>query len=336
MTFTEVKRAHIVPRMYQEAWATSGRVTVHVLDDQGNEIKAVPMPISHAGTRNRFYRRERPDGSTLDDTEAALAHVEGLAAPVLREAVNARRALTFEEKGGLAQFIGVQMLRGPRFFEQRADLLEPLIAQVPQGLFKPDAIRDARGDLATARAHLLAAYVSNTQSHLTMLASALKLGMILGNMRWELLTFSDPVVAYSDHPVFVWPGPDDFAEPQRRQSLGPLNAAEVVFPLGPHTLLVTNWIDRPDPAPSVASEDIAAQSNAFVVAQADRQWMHQSNADCPIAGGPFRSITSANTPGYDAEALGASVRRAFASRELERNNGRVHLRDLRILDLQDP
>lgn len=105
------------------------------------------------------------------------------------------------------------------------------------------------------------------------------------------------------------------------------------MPLGPQLLLVANWVDRPDPAPAPADETIAAQANAFVVAQAERQWMHRLDARCPLGEGSFAPVTSQRTPGYDTRSVLASARRAFAAGELERNRGRRHLRDLRVLDI---
>lgn len=332
-SFTEVKRAHIVPRTFQAAWAQEGKVTVHVLDEAGRQTALVPMPITHAGTRNRYYRRERPDGSSIDDTEASLAFVEAKAAPVLRHAITTVNALSTDEKGGLAQFVGVQMVRGPRFFNQRADLLAGLIAEVPQDQFKPAAIRAAQGDLFRARARLEDVYTSATQAHLTMLTTAAKLGVVIGNMRWELLTFAEPVLAYSDHPVVVWPGLAEQAVPSASQGLGPLGAAELLIPLGPRTLLLANWVDLPDPAPCEAGDEIAAHANAFVVAQADRQWMHSPGASCPVAEGPFVPLTTRRDPSYNASRVQASVRRAFAAGEISRSAGRRHLKGLRVLGL---
>jgi len=331
-TFTEVKRAHIVPKTYQRAWALNGKVTVHVVGEQGDET-VVQMPITHAGTRNRFYRRDRPDGTHIDDTEASLAHVERLATPVLRDALETTTALSTDDKGGLAQFIGVQMVRGPRFFDQRAELLEPLIREARQDQFKPEAIRAAGGNLDLARERLLDAYTAATQAHLTMLTVATKLGMVVGNMRWELLRFDGPVLVYSDHPVFVWPGVDELARPQQRQALGPLEAAEVLFPIGPQTLLVANWIDLPDPDPFNCEIDVASQANALIAAQADRQWMHQLDTVPPMSNGPFRTITSTRTAAYDADQVRSSYRRSFAAEELARNSGRQHLKQIRVLDL---
>lgn len=319
--------------MFQAAWAVGDRVTVHVLDRSGRESAVVPMPIARAGTRSRYYRRERPDGSYIDDTEASLAYLEDRATPALRRTLLATAAVPSEDKGGLAQFVGAQMVRGPRFFEQRTALIEPFISEAPQERFTASAVRAAGGDIERVRTQVREAYAGSTQAHMTMLAAAVKLGMVLANMRWELLTFSEPLLAYSDHPVVVWPGLSSVASPQSRQTLGPLDAFEILMPLGPELLLVASWIDQPDPGPDRAEPAIAAQANAFVVAQAERQWMHRPDAACPIASGPFAPITSQRTPGYDARKVHASVRRAFARRELAGNRHRQHMKRPRMIDI---
>jgi hypothetical protein len=334
--FSLVKKGHIVPEMFQKAWAVNGQVEVHVLRKDGSELTHVPMSIADAGTRERFYRRTRRDGTQIDDTEASLAYVETKAEPVLSAALQASGPLSLDDKGGLAQFIGVQMVRGPRFFSQRIELLEPLIREAPTDQFKPAAIRAAQGDVDQVRERVIELYASSTQSHLVMLATALKLGMILANMRWELLAFDGPLVAYSDHPVYVWPGTEQYASPTPQQALGPLEAAEVIVPLGPQMLLIANWIDLPDPPPKRAGHATAGQANAFVIGQADRQWMHRPGAEPPVAAGSFTTISGKRDRRYSPRTIATSRRRTFAAAELAKNKRRTHLPEVRALDVRLP
>jgi hypothetical protein len=106
------------------------------------------------------------------------------------------------------------------------------------------------------------------------------------------------------------------------------------MPLGPRTLLLANWVDLPDPAPETSTAAFAAQANALTVGQAERQWMHQPAATPPAAIGPFRTMTSQRVGAYDDKFVRGSVRRAFAARELDNNRGRVHLKNLRVLELR--
>lgn len=107
-SYPRVETAHIVPRMYQKAFAVDGKVAVHT---QRN-LDCVLRSTKIAGTRPAFYRRARPDGEQIDDVEACLAAVEDKAAPPLKDVI-AGGPLTVERKGVLAQFVCplLQMLR---------------------------------------------------------------------------------------------------------------------------------------------------------------------------------------------------------------------------------
>jgi Protein of unknown function (DUF4238) len=68
-----------VPVAYQRSFAVDEKVAVHV----PGRADCVQLHIENAGTRSRFYRRTRPDGTEIDDIEAMLSEVESIAAPVL-------------------------------------------------------------------------------------------------------------------------------------------------------------------------------------------------------------------------------------------------------------
>lgn len=139
-SYPEVNRAHIVPRMHQKAFAVQGRVAVHM---DGNP-DCVLTSTKTAGTRARYYRRARPDGELIDDVEASLSVIEDKAAEPLRDLI-AGEPITVQRKGILAQFIAGQMLRGPAFFEEREQLLVPMIedwrltTSRPRDLLRPAA-----------------------------------------------------------------------------------------------------------------------------------------------------------------------------------------------------
>ena len=66
-------------------------------------------------------------------------------------------------------------------------------------------------------------------------------------MRWQILRFSDPVLAYSDQPVVVWPtGVELIDKRPTGPALGPLGALEIKFPLNAHMLLLMTWEDLDD------------------------------------------------------------------------------------------
>jgi hypothetical protein len=75
-------------------------VAVHVL----GRPTCVLLDVQKAGTRSRYYRRTRPDGTQIDDVEASLDVLENVSGPVLAE-LAAGAELTPEHKGIITKFI---------------------------------------------------------------------------------------------------------------------------------------------------------------------------------------------------------------------------------------
>jgi hypothetical protein len=76
-----VKQGHIVPATYQRNFAVDDKVAVHV----PGRRDCVQLDVENAGTRSRYYRRARLDGTEIDDVEATLEVLEGMAGPVLAD-----------------------------------------------------------------------------------------------------------------------------------------------------------------------------------------------------------------------------------------------------------
>lgn len=329
-SYPKVERAHIVPRMYQKAFAVSGMVAVH---RAGREDCSL-MSTKRAGTRPAFYRRTRPSGDTTDDVEASLAYIESKAAPVLHAVVRGAPP-DLAAKGALAQLFAVQLLRGPAFFEQRKELLTPMIEQLTEEDVVPAALAAAGGDMSALRGQVLDAYLNSTNSLMTMLQKTGKIAGILGNMRWHVLNFGEPSLAYSDHPVVVVPSGKPMSEPADRQDLGPLSAVEIRVPISPSRAILMNWIARADPEGEIwLGRDAAAELNAFTIAQAEEEWMHMPNHEPPIAQGPFEPVSRFIQAGYDEGAMSTSVRHEFAIEWIEKNQGRNWINDLQLADIR--
>ena len=114
-------------------------------------------------------------------------------------------------------------------------------------------------------------YLADTQQFITMLTTSFKIASIVGSMRWHLLRFDAPLLAYSDHPVVVWPAGIASSAPFQRQHLGPLDAVEIRVPIAPDLALLMTWADMPDAARAIKAEPrFAGELNAFTIAQADR------------------------------------------------------------------
>jgi hypothetical protein len=109
-----------------------------------------------------------------------------------------------------------------------------------------------------------------------MLTTSFKLALVIGSMRWHLLQFADPIVAYSDHPVVAWPMAAATATPFPKPELAPMAAIEIRAPLSSRLALLMTWVDKSDDQqPVAARRQHAAELNAFTISQAERQWMHQ-------------------------------------------------------------
>ncbi len=325
-SYPQVNNAHIVPRMYQRAFEVNGKVAVHA----DGAADCVPASTKTAGTRPAYYRRTRPDGDLMDDVEASLSVIEHKATQPLRELITGK-PLTAERKGILAQFIAVQMLRGPAFFEQREQLIVPMVEELEADDFTHEGLAAAGGDIVVARKQAVEKYLDSTRSLMSMLTRSVKLASIFGYMRWSIVRFDQPALAYSDHPVAMWPMNLETTQVFSKQQFGPLSALEVRFPLAPDAAVLMDWVDRSDQ--HAVSLDISAASefNAFTVAQADREWMHRPGAEPEIANGPHQPLSRILEPGYDRSAMHRSVRRSRAQQYIESVQGRQFVNTVDVL-----
>lgn len=311
-SYPVVKKGHIVPACYQRNFAVEGRVAVH---PEGKE-DCFKLAVENAGTRGPFYRRQRNDGTDIDDVEASLSALEDRCAPVLA-AVAAGAPLDEDAKGGLAQFFAMQMMRGPMFFSIAKESAEGVIErEVTPETVKPEAWRRYNGDIDAIRQDARDAFWM--QRFQDMIGRGQKTSSVIGCMRWRLLRVSKPIVAYSDQPVVLWPLGllvVDTRPPQPR--LGPLSALEIRVPLSPHLIVLMTWDDLSDvPQPIDVTPAFASETNALVVAQADKQWMHHPDGEPPIADHLLRPISEALDPGYGHRVTQNSQRWARASRRL--------------------
>jgi hypothetical protein len=288
------------------------------------------MSTRKAGTRSRYYQRTRPSGEKMDDIEASLAYVEDKATGPLRDLV-AGEPITVERKGGVAQLLGLQMLRGPAFFQQREELLAPLLDELRQTDFKPRAVAAAGGDVAKVRRQLVSAYLDPTQRFLTMLTTGVKMATVLSHMRWQILRFDAAVLAYSDHPVVLWPLTVQRSAPFSRQGLGPLDALEIRVPIAPDAAILMTWVDRSDEANVPLGPLAAGELNAFTVGQADRQWMHRPGSEPPVARGILPPVSRVVERAYDQPVALRSARRATAARFLGRVKDRRYVHDVEVI-----
>jgi hypothetical protein len=328
-TYSKVKQPHIVPVTYQRSFSVHDRVAVHV----PGKAEHVELHIENAGTRSRFYRRVRPNGEEIDDIEATLAYVETKSASALTE-VAMGAELTATRKEALVQFLGIQMLRGPAFFSTQHENVERFVPKtLTEADVKPALLEQTGGDLELAREKVVELFRQPTQQLLRMTTIALKVAAVLGSMRWHLLHFDDPLLAYSDQPVVVWPlDIEMFNTVPTEPSFGPVGALEVQVPLSPYVGVLMTWADLPDPVePVTAPAPYAGEMNALVIAQADKQWMHRIGSEPPVAAAPIRPLSRAFEDRYTADAVRASRRRATTAQYLHRVRNRRFINDIQVV-----
>lgn len=166
-----------------------------------------------------------------------------------------------------------------------------------------------------------------------MLTTSMKLAAVVGSMRWQLLAFAEPVIAYSDHPVVVWPLAEGTAAPFPTPQLAPMSAIEVRMPVSAQIALLMTWADEPDRRePVLADAAVAGELNAFTIGQAERQWMHWPGTDPPIATGSMTPLSTRFETGYGPATVEASARRARVARYLHRVRNKQFLSDIEIVD----
>jgi Protein of unknown function (DUF4238) len=326
-SYSVVKKGHIVPATYQRNFAIDDRVAVHPVSQSG----CFPQAPENAGTRSRFYRRRRPDGSEIDDVEASLSAIEDVAGPVLAS-VPAGASIDEDVKGILAQFFAVQMVRGPLFFSTVHDVASKVVAQrVRQDTVTLELLRRFDGDIAAIRQAALEEFWMKRFED--MLGRAQKASSILGCMRWRSLRLEHPVVAYSDQPVVLWPVRRLVVDDRPKQpTLGPLTALEIRIPISPTQILLMTWDDASDDEMPVAVPTLyAAETNALVIAQADEQWMHRPGEEPPVAGHLLRPISGTLDPSYDHNVVQRSQRRRTAARHFDRVADRQFVNTVQLI-----
>lgn len=319
MEYTEVKKAHIVPRCYLKNFAVEDAVMLSV--DSNPPIG--PVSIDNAAIRRSFYRRFRPDGTPIYDVEWSLSELEGAIAPLLPHVKEGWPLPCIEIKAALAEFFAFQFVRGPRWKKWREGLAresaenfrrnpEPVLHN---GIWIPATQRQ----INETEDELL----SETRWLTEMMLIANRVISAFGSMRWYLIEFEEPLLVISDHPVVAWPFDSPYRRPEPTPAgLGVLNFLEVRAPISPTLSLLMTWQEPPDYGHIVrGSEQIAGNLNAFTIANADRQWMHRPGIPPPVADGFLDPVSKELIDGYGAaEAKGSKVREQVTEL-LERKQG---------------
>lgn len=326
MEYKRVKRSHIVPRGYLVNFATDGMLALRLDGEAAGE----PISVRDAAVRTDFYRRERPDGTMIDDIEWSLGELENITSPILHDIAN-RWPLTHEDKMKLATLFGIQLVRGPRWKEWHEEETRKFFEeQRLSGQVQVDEDGEATAEevLNEAELHLLGSTPRTTR----MLGLAPKLASILSSMHWALVEFRSPVLATSDHPVVVWP----ITEWARRPEATPMNTGllrtlELRVPVSSRLAVLMSWLfDEDTAAPIKAVRHHAANFNAFTVAQAERQWFHMPGTSPPVGTGRLLPLAPQLLSGYSAAAAESSPRRVQTAERIQPRIGSSDLTDREI------
>jgi hypothetical protein len=311
--YEPVKHSHIVPAGYLRAWAHGRQIAVRLVGSQN----PVLVSVRDAGVRSDYYRRERPgSGETIYDVEWSLAQGENVALPVIAD-LPARWPLTNEDKAKVGQFMALQHLRGPAFrawhekhiADWAADLrADPAAHAIPQPGMTPEATVERAIEIME----------SDTYRATRMLSLVRSVGVAMSSMHWTLVSFTQARLATSDHPVVVWPLRRGAARPQANDlDAGVLDTLEVLFPVGPAHLLLLTWLhDEDTPHPVVGEGRHISTANAFVVANADKQWFHEPGVQPWIANGTRSPFSAELVNNYDRSVADSSPRRAEARKHV--------------------
>jgi Protein of unknown function (DUF4238) len=303
--YANVKNAHIVPRSYLERFSLDGRLAVHINDPPGVHI----LRVESVGTRRRYYRRVRPDGTEIDDIEWSLSQIEERAAPLLARFTDVWPAIALEEKLAVAQLFAFQLLRVPLWMDFYASNTREHFAEYRT---TDEGRKIGTATIDAVEAHLLASTTRLTH----MLQMGMKLAPVLASMHWTLVEFRRPLLATSDQPIVVWPIDAWSRAPAKTPpTVGVIPTIEIRAPITPSQLILMTWADLADreAARCLGRRHHAGSINAFTIAQSDRQWFHQPGANPPCSSGSLCPVAPELVPGYNAVAAHASGRRARAS-----------------------
>lgn len=320
MDFPQVKSAHIVPRSYLMNFAVEEQLQLNV---DGRQLPH-PVSIDDAAVRKTFYRRTRPDGTTIDDVEWSLSQMESALAPIIQDVKGHWPPRLELVKAPLAEFFAFQFVRGPRFKKWREDKLRGWIEELRRN---PEPIRLPSGLLVAVtqkRINEIEDRALSETEWLTrmMVISGSLLAIFLG-MTWHLVEFDQPCLAISDHPVVSWPKAGGPRMPRPNlEDLGALNFLEIRAPISPTLALLMTWSSPPDGQEIIAgTEELAANINAFTIANADRQWMSMPGTEVPIAHGLLDPVSPDVVPDYGPTQAEASPVRKRVGESVQKRLG---------------
>jgi hypothetical protein len=243
--------------------------------------------VKKVGTRRRAYSRTRPNGERIDDVEWALRHLENKI-QVVRFAEK-RFPFTELDRSIIAQFVGSQHVRGPKWRRQHEALVDQLRQEMEtQGL---DEFSDVANEIL--------------KGHLVEKAEA------QGTDTARLRDMQKWLIAESAF-FYATMGPRDLGS---ADGVGLRNIIEARYPLTSHLCLLMTWREGLD-APEIitGNREMALNINGFTQAEAELEWFSTPGTKPPMPSERSRllPLSTAIYPDYDLGYVENSPRRASA------------------------
>jgi hypothetical protein len=251
---------------------------------------------SDAAVVKDAYLVELRDGTRTDTVERSLGEIETRAIPLLR-GLRSRWPLGRAERAVIAEYLAVQMSRTPDALRRHGRLVDAALAQ--SNAVEP---RDSHGrDALRMRAML---FIKN------------RMISVISAMQWTLVSFKQPLLSTSDHPVAVVS--IDLGQTSPDLGVEVDNIGELWLAVDPTTLLVCCWRDLPDSQrPRSGQRRIAESVNAAMREQAEAGWYwHPDTTPCMPADDRIHICSERLFPGYGPTKIRQSAHRQAALREL--------------------
>ncbi len=301
---TTPKRHHTVSAGYIGRFAHNHRVSVHKVTGGVSEIG--PRAV---GFQNDFWGSD----GLATEVEQAFNKVEN---PVLRMLRNLpeRWPLSTADRGALAQFVAVHVIRTPAFgaFARQAGdrALESSVREVA-----------ARHDIDENELAAAAQVMKGQRHHVrTLLGQIGRIGSMFSNMQWNLVQFDQDWLITSDQPVVMLPLQGGVVSPASSMPIsGFRDLMEVFFTIDPRQMLLMTWAEAPDSAqPLSGSYRQACSVNCAVRVQALTEWVSRPGSTPPFHAPPILEpriypISTELLPGYTVQVAANSHRRAAAN-----------------------
>lgn len=243
---------HFVPKFHLRRFtdATQRRELIWVYE-RGKD-KPELRTLDHVAAQKNYYTLEAEDGTKLQEAEAILSRVEGLAAPILRS-LDENRSLSKEDRSTIALFLAFGCLRTPKFRDAADDWYRESLTVFMRKLASDPvefaetvkstetALGRALGDPEELRRVVTEERIEiktrPEYSIKVMFEDAFEHAAMFENMIWSFrdadedtpLVTSDNPVVLNNETVLEGHGPPT-----------PL-ALEVVFPISPRVVLLATW-----------------------------------------------------------------------------------------------